>query len=275
MSRAEALVGDIKNQPEVSQEEHDANKPGGEANPATDAQGWLWYLTWLHRKQAGSPLSAIRPRVRWSEDAARDLNDVLAENPVYVPLHDGTSIAVYPKGDYALDRIAFINAALHFVVPQQDALKAAIAESENPTPQQLEALKAATELRHQLEREFIWILITPGSSVPWDDDGNWDHDIPDHVPQTAGYDWQLFVGAHAEVNALRLTVLSETSRTYARGGDSGDLSKDSFNAVMAKELGVSPRELVRRWSKGMLYGMAFENMKAHERARAKAEAKAK
>lgn len=265
-SRCASLITDIANQPEVSDEEHAANKPGGPANPATNAQGWLWYLCWLHRKQAGSPLNAVKPTLPpWSDSDRRDLRDMLEENPVYVPLANGETKAVYPKGEYAADRIGFIDAALAFVVPRIDALKEA-----EPSAEQLEGLQRAIEHRAQLHREFIWIVTHPGADVPWDDDGQWDHVPPPETRNYDGFDIDQFFSAYLEVNFRRLTVVSERTRAYKKRGDGESMTAETFMGVMAGELGISPRELSRKWSKGMLFAYAFTKWEVNEQAEARA-----
>ncbi|MGV3709651.1 MAG: hypothetical protein ACO1Q7_12505 [Gemmatimonas sp.] len=267
-SRAEALVGDIKNQPEVSQEEHDANKPGGEANPSTSAQGWLWYLTWLHRKQAGSPLSVVKDRPKgWGISEAEDLRDTLAEEPVYVPMSDDVTRGVYPKSDYAMNQLMLIDRALLFVLSGRVVLDAM-----DESPEMLHRLGLAIEAQADLERRFVWCATHPSADVPWPDDGLTDHDLPKWTRSIGGHDLSLVRAAYIEVNYRRLNVLAE--RTHAMSRAAGDKSTpEAFVAFMATELGVSSREAARRYSKGSLFATNFLKWEAMERAEKKAKEK--
>lgn len=233
--------------------------------PPADASGhqWLDYLVQL--AQMRGTVAMIQGALpRFTEQDAEDLRDALSEAPCYVPMSDGETRGCYPKSDFAMRRIEYIDAALQYIVPRRVMLEAA-----ECTPAMLEALDAANEAQSQLEREFLWIATHPAPDVPWDDDGQWEHDTPAWTREAGGYDLQLVRAAYIEVNYRRLNALAE--RTHAMKGQGDTMSPEAFNGVMASELGIAPRELSRKWSRCALYAMAFTKWEAHMRAEARAK----
>ena len=228
--------------------------------------GWLAFLCQLHRWHAAGPMTAAPTLPRWRDEDAADLQAMLFDTPVHVPLSGGKTRGVYPKGDFAIDRIALIDGALHWLNPRRVALEAA-----EQSPESIEALRLVVQLQHQLQRAFVWIVTHPGPDVPWEDDGRWEYEPPLWTRAYAGHDLLLLRAAYIEANYRRLNVVADRTRALA-GSASGTVSKEAFTGVMASELGVSSVDIVHKWSRGSITAIAFTKWETMERARERANA---
>lgn len=247
--------------------------PGSAKNPGTDGGAWLSYYGQLHRLHAGGVVAPSMELPRWSEQDAQDLQAALYEKPVHVPMADGTTRPVYPKGNYAMDRVSMLDAELRWVVPRRVAIEATLLQDVEPTPEALEALARFQEHQHRLEREFLWIVTHPGSDVPWPDDGQREHMPPAWTRVYDGHDLILARAAYIEVSYSRQRAI--VARTHAFAGAGAEtMSPDAFAAIMASEAGIPTSQFAHEWSHGMASATAFYKWESLQKAEAKARAAA-
>lgn len=266
--RCNLLEQSVRAAGSIASEEVDAMKPGGVENRDTSAQGWLQFFAALHRWHAVSAVKHVAAnRVgRWDAQQMADAQQSLAAAPLPVTLESVTGKSVYPKSEYACNRIVYLDIAIRYVVIRRLAL----IEEDDQTPAGLETLENAVELESRLVREVVWILTHPGPDVPWPEDGSWEHDPPEWTRSLTPYDIIAVQRAHIEVNLRRINAIAERTRQLA------DTSEDqmplaAFLGVMAGELHVQPRELMRRWSLGEVFVQSLVRWESHQRSEEKAE----
>lgn len=267
-ARIATLEPTVLRQGNVTSEQLAEWRPGGKENPDPSASGLLTYLCQLHRWHATGPqqpTSSASPR--WTPQALDDVRAALAADPVYVTLASGERRGVFPKSQFALHRIAFLDRALAWAAEQRLALELAHATD----AVQLEALQAGIQLQTRLEREFAEIVCHPGPELPWPDGAGWDPPLAPWSATLDPLDLLALRKAFLDVNLLRLHTISERTRALA-DGDTEAMPLASFLGVMANDLGVQPSVIARQWSLGEVFAQALVKWDANERATAKADA---
>jgi hypothetical protein len=248
----------------------DAVRPGGAENLDRSAMGALFFFGALSRWHAQGPQQPHgKASMRWSPSEIRDIQDALAATPIPVPLECAPDKSVFPKGEFAIRRLEEIDHALGWLAVRRVAAEYEL--EENATPAALEAIRLCDEAIAQLSREFIWILTHPGADVPWADNGEWEHQPPKWTRAATTFDFIAVQRAHREVNSSRAEACSARLRHLAKTEDS--MPMEAFTGLMANELAVQPRELVRKWSRGELFVQALLKADAHQRAVDAAERK--
>ena len=267
-ARCNLLEQSVRASAVVAAEEIDAMRPGGAQNRDPSAQGWLAFFAALHRWHAVGALQTLSAsRVgRWDAQQMADAQAALSASPLPVSLESVTGKSVYPKSEYACNRIVYLDLAIKFVVEQR--LK--MIEVPDQTPDVLAALEDATELESRLVREVAWILTHPGPDVPWPDDGAWEHTPPEWTRALTPFDIIAIQKAHIEVNLRRINAIAERTRQLAEATED-QMPMAAFLGVMAGELHVQPRELLRRWSLGEVFVQSLVRWESHRRAEDKAE----
>lgn len=244
----------------------DAARPGGAENPDRSAMGLLYYFGALSRWHAMGPSVPTKHSMRWDSAAMDDLRAALAAEPITIVMDSGRKVAVHPKGEHALHRVALASLSCEWITVQRLTLHEA-----ETTPQTLEALRKAIEAEAMLTAEFVWIVTHPGAGLPFSDDAQWEHDAPAWIrEELTPFDIIAIRRAHLEVNLLRINAISERSRHLA-GGGSEAIPLASFLGVMSNELQVQPEVLVRQWSLGAIFGSSLAKWEAQERAKRKAD----
>lgn len=266
-ARAEMLLRSVARQSNVTPEMLAAYRPGGADNPDQSAMGWLMYLCQLHRWHATGPAQPeAHASARWDARAMQDMRAAMAAEPIHVVLESGRAVAVFPKGDYALNRLTVGQVALAWCVER----KLALLDIET-TPAVIEALRCATELESQLNAEFVAILVHPDAGVPWTDDTTWEHPLPLWTKhEITSFDLLAIRRAHLECNVHRINAIAERTHVTASGADAMPLA--AFLGVMAAELQVPPQEFARKWSLGEIFATSLAKTDASERAKQRAEA---
>lgn len=266
MEKCRVLEASVLRQPGVTQEMIDEKRPGSFRNPDNSAFGWDEFQIHLRILYSQGP-EQPRAQLRWDATSMEDLRASLAAEALFIRLESGKQVGVYPKSEYALNRVMMIDLSLQWLLPQRVALQ----NVDEPVPAQLEALRAAVEWQSVLEREFVWIITHPGADVPWPDSGRWDHESPEWTRELTTYDLIALRKAHVDVNLLRINSVSE--RTNAIAGRSTDdaMPFAAFLGVMAGDLGISSVELSRRWSVGEIYAQACVKWQALQQEKARAE----
>ena len=269
-ARAVVLEAAVAKQPGMTAETIAAHRPGGVENRDPSAMGWLTYLCWLHSAYAKGPaVPSTSAATRWDARAMDDMRAALAAEPVYLTLSSGRTVAVHPKGEHALHRLAVGQIALRWLTERRLAL---MLEAEtNGTPAVIDLLYKATAAEAHLQAEFVAIVTHAGAGVPWPESGSWTQPVPLWMrDELTTADLVAIQRAHLEVNLLRINAIADRSRSFASGGDPMPLA--AFLGVMAEELKVRPEEMARRYSLGEVFAMSYAKFEAHERAKAKADA---
>lgn len=250
----------------VSVDEVDKARPGGAHNPDPSAHGWLSYFAQLHRWHATSG-ATVAPRAnRWDGVAMEDLRAALAAEPIPLTLDNGRAVAVYPKGEHALTRVAVASLAAEWVAVRRLALMSA-----DPSPDSLAAIRAAAEAEAALTAEFVWIVTHPGPGVPWPSEDRWETTPPAWCrDDVSPFDILAIRKAHLDVNLLRINAIAERTRHLAQGGSEA-MPLAAFLGVMAADLQVKPEDFARKWSLGEIFASSLAKWEAQERARRKAE----
>lgn len=232
--------------------------------------GWLTYLCWLHSAYAKGPaVPHTSTAARWDARAMDDMRAALAAEPIHLTLSSGRSVAVYPKGEHALHRLAVGQIALRWLTERRLAL---LLEAEaNASPDVIDLLHKATAAEAHLQAEFVAIVTHAGAGVPWAESSSWTQPVPRWMRDDLNTaDIVALQRAHLEVNLLRINAIADRSRSFASGGDPMPLA--AFLGVMADELKVQPEVMARRYSLGEVFAMSYAKFEAHERAKAKADA---
>lgn len=268
VERCTLLEHALRTRDDVTADDIDKARPGGAHNPDPSAHGWLSYFAWLHRAHATSGAAkAVTASQRWDARGMDDMRAALAAEPIPLTLDSGRTVAVYPKGEHALNRVAVAGLAAEWVTARRVALMA-----EPPTADTLAALDRAVEAEAALIAEFVWVVTHPGPGVPWTDESTWAHTPPTWCKDDVSpFDVVAIRKAHLDVNLLRVNAIAERSRHLAEGG--GDaMPLAAFLGVMASELQVKPEELARKWSLGEIFATSLAKWEASERAKRKADA---
>jgi hypothetical protein len=267
--RCQSLEQALRARNIVSADDVDKARPGGAHNPDPSALGWLAYFAQLHRWHA-TDMAAHPPAGaagRWDARAMDDMRAALAAEPRQLTLDSGRQVAVYPKGEHALNRLAVIGLACEWVTVRRLALM-----DEDQTPDTLAALRAAVDAEAQLTAEFLAILTHPGPGVPWAEESRWEQETPAWCrDDVSPFDVIAMRRAHLDVNLLRVNAIAERTRHLSAGGSEA-MPLAAFLGVMAAELHVRPEDLARRWTLGEVFASALARWEAQERGKAKAEA---
>ncbi len=252
--------------PGVTPETIAAQRPGGSANRDKSATGALSYLQWLSTEYGKGPLTPKAASKRWDTLAMDDLRAALAADPVHVALSNGDCVAVYPKGEQALHRLACNQVALKWATTRWLHLTTL----EEQSAASLVALQSCADLVAYLQSEFAEIVTHPGAWIPWDEESSRSHPVAAWTRELTPSDHLALRAAYLEVNLLRNNAIAERTRAFANGGDPMPLA--AFLGVMADELHVQPERFTREYSLGEIFASNFAKFESTERAKAKADA---
>lgn len=271
-AHAKVLEPSVLQQAGVTVMHLDALRPGGRDNPDTTAMGWYRYVLSLTQLKGADNAVPVRS-ARWDGQAMEDLRASLAEEPVFVRFEcDGITRGVYPKSEYAINRIMLIDIALQWLVPRVIAMRGEAAH--DITANLRESLERGIEAQRALECEFVWIATHPGADVPWPEDGQWEHAAPEWTRACTTYDFIATRTAYIDVNLLRSNSVAERTHAIAGRGDGDAMSFAQFLGIMSADMNIPPSEIARRWSVNMLYAQSSMRWEAQRLAERKAKEQA-
>ena len=231
----------------LSPEDQKVNKPGGPANKAVGATGWLRYLIVLQRAHAVQVAQRGGSAPVQNAEAEQNVLDALRAAPEVVELSDGGSMAVYPKSYHAMLELHKLDLKLGFLNAIVQAARDAL-----PT-QQADALDVLTRGIEAVSYHLgllAWASTTEGPGLPWSEsDAN--PVLPDPIKALTSIDLYLLANAYQRVNNARLAAVE--GLLTAKPKTEGKPVRPSwavFFSTAAKELGVRPETLLREWSLG-------------------------
>lgn len=243
-----------------------AQRPGGASNRDASATGALSYLQWLSTEYGKGPMTPKASSKRWDPLAMDDMRAALAAEPVMLTMSTGHTVAVYPKGEAALHRLAVNQVALKWASTRW----LHFTTIEDPNADALLAMGKCADLVDYLQAEFAEIVTHPGAWIPWDEASGGTHPVAEWTRDLTSTDHLALRAAYLEVNLRRINAIAERTRGFANGGDPMPLAV--FMGVMADEQHVKPEEYTRRYSLGEIFATSYSKYEATERAKAKADA---
>lgn len=231
------------------------------------SRAWLHYygeLRVLHARATAGDAQAAGSGSLGPDSLASELalEQCIAAEPRPVLLSDGTTVHVYPKGLHALRWLDSLDRQL---VDAFSLAASTVSEVSVGAPLALMPLVEA-----YATRVWAWVLTHEGAEIPFDESAAM-VDPPEWTTRMTERDVIGLAREHIEVHGERLRLVAALYPADPTSGGSR-LSLAGFIGVLSQEMGVRPRDLMRRWSLGELFGQAVSTARAHKLALDRAEA---
>lgn len=242
----------------------DRYAPGGEENALTDALGAAIRQYML--------LAARVQLLDWQEEdeqrrADRALTASLANTPAPLRLSADAMAAlavagvgapaVHPKSFHALSWCEALDGALRDVTMKAAALEDAEVAAMEPL------------LRSLAVRVWLWILLHPGASVPFDESEN--AEPPEWTMAFTPDDILVVLRAHDAVHRERLQLIAAMFPRSEASAESRLTLSGFLGGPFAQEVNEKPSNVLHRWTLGEAFGQAVTAAESARAAREKAE----
>ena len=236
-------------------------RPGAPSYPDEGVTTWLLYYNWLGIKTPDSGGSRAL-----SADAIRALGEAMVNEPRSVTLESGETVAVYPKGYYALKWLEALDACYRHVAAVLVACEEADDERRSATLGFLGALTEGLAIRL-----WAWVLTHEGADLPFASVGP----VPEPPAWTATMTaadifalWQAHQYVHQETLQLISGMFPRDPESPTR------LPLHGFLAAEARDRNVRTVDLLRRWPIGEIFATSVSAAELQREAMARAKARA-
>lgn len=245
----------------VTEEMVALRRPGAPAYPDEGVITWLLYYNWLGIK---TPDRSGAPSL--SADAVRALGEAMVNEPRPVTLTSGETVAVYPKGFYALKWLEALDACYGDVAATLLALEDADDDSHAATLRFLGTLTEGLAVRL-----WAWVLTHESADLPFEAVGP----APEPPAWTATMTaadifalWQAHQYVHQETLQLISGMFPRDPASPTR------LPLHGFLAAEARDRTVRTVDFLRRWAMGEIFATSVSAAELQRETMARAKARA-